>query len=767
MAISRVGSAQAASAASGGDITLTFDVTPSEDDVVIVFAGVTADRASYEPIPTGYTRIINASNTGDTYAEGTWSYKVMTSTPDTSVTIPGSGNAADGQVAIAYVLRGVDTTNVVDVAGASANGALDVEGNPDPPSITPITDGAWVFTSHVMNNPNEATQPPSGYGDFAKANGVDTNRCVGACAGHVIETAAATDPGTFSANGAWSADTQDWTAFSIAIRPSTADDGAPTISGTFTGTAETATTMNTGSVTNNDGDLLVVVASIKVDEINSASISDTAGLTWTEQITDTGAGQHNARVWTAPADGTTTTVTVSGWTTASDGVIICDVVEGTDQTVGATGSNFASGNTKQITTTITTDDPGNLLLAYHFGNTAVKVGPGLFRDGAEVITGGTTGDRVVAESVSRISSGGVDDHFWGDDTSFRSNRNSLAIEVVASVAGAGASETVTDDLGLADSVAETTAFNVAPTDSLGLDDSATQEGAASETVTDGLGLADSVNDVAAYDGAATDTVGLADSVDDVVAYDEGVTDGLGLDDSAAQAGVASEAVADDLGLADSAGAVVGYDGAATDTVGLSDSAEETAAFDGTPTDGVGLADSVDDAVTYDGAVTDGLGLDDSAVYADDAVTATDEVGLSDAVSVGVAYGEGVTDGLGLDDTTTQAGDAVRSTSDTLSLSDALTVLAAFQASATDSLGLSDNVGNVAAYAESANDSASLGDTVAATAAFAASVTDGLGIGDDLRMLGAEIDLAGPFTAVWSTPDRLAVFIPPNRSAEFE
>lgn len=197
-----------AGAINGGDVTLNF--TAIEDDVVIVFGGHKF-RVSTNIGPTvgGWTLIDSyADSSGGSYA-GVW-YKRMTATPDASVTNYGSGSAADAATYGCYVLRGVHA-DVIDVA---ATQGLGTGSNPDGPSITTVTNNAWVL-SLISNHlgSTTASAAPSGYSNLISVGAVDSNPS--AVAGATIEkaTAGAEDPGAFTMTA------NDWVIWSVAIKP--------------------------------------------------------------------------------------------------------------------------------------------------------------------------------------------------------------------------------------------------------------------------------------------------------------------------------------------------------------------------------------------------------------------------------------------------------------------------------------------------------------------------------------------------------------------
>jgi hypothetical protein len=132
-------------------VTFTFDgnlsgglsSSPQQGDIVFIAVGASGGSPVTWTNSSGFTLLNNyyADNIGSN-ADTSFGifYKIMGATPDTSITISGSGF----KVIQAYVLRNVDDTTPLDVTPTSAltttNGST-----ANPPSITPTTSGAAVI----------------------------------------------------------------------------------------------------------------------------------------------------------------------------------------------------------------------------------------------------------------------------------------------------------------------------------------------------------------------------------------------------------------------------------------------------------------------------------------------------------------------------------------------------------------------------------------------------------------------------------------------
>jgi hypothetical protein len=146
-AASLVGTPQNGTSTAGGNVSLSLTVgaAAAKGDVVIVIGGgIFRSGITYGPTTSGYTQIgstqtSGASGTG--IAFGAW-YKVMGSTPDTTVACAGTGTAGDGISYTSRIIRGIQTGSVIDVSAVFSTPTT--ASNPDPPAITPTTNNAVI-----------------------------------------------------------------------------------------------------------------------------------------------------------------------------------------------------------------------------------------------------------------------------------------------------------------------------------------------------------------------------------------------------------------------------------------------------------------------------------------------------------------------------------------------------------------------------------------------------------------------------------------------
>lgn len=178
-------------------------------DYIIVAVG---SPETFDAI-SGYTSLvnINASDSTNTYLRVA---RKIAAGSETSISITGIGDDSTG---LAAVFRGVDNTTPEDVTTTTATGAN--SGEPNPPSITPTTTGAFVLCAGASaTGTTGGTLTQAGdldyFETFSVQGGVPD---VDAAFGYLEWTS-----GAFNA-GAWN-NTQDnsfraWCAASVALRP--------------------------------------------------------------------------------------------------------------------------------------------------------------------------------------------------------------------------------------------------------------------------------------------------------------------------------------------------------------------------------------------------------------------------------------------------------------------------------------------------------------------------------------------------------------------
>lgn len=172
-----------ATTGNGGNVTIDLtslaggsDTSPSENDLVIVSAA--CEAISYPSISTsGYTAL-TSTYANDSYdVRATTRYKVMGATPDTSISVTGSGDANGATAAMAFVFRGIDTTTPINNHFYKHNQLNSVI-----PSFNNVTSGATspklivcpFQSAHTIATSIEFTDVGGYFNDFHYITGNDS-----------------------------------------------------------------------------------------------------------------------------------------------------------------------------------------------------------------------------------------------------------------------------------------------------------------------------------------------------------------------------------------------------------------------------------------------------------------------------------------------------------------------------------------------------------------------------------------------------------------
>src|SRR3546814_833768 len=195
MAIAVVDTASATET-DGADIVLTLPVSSDTGHVVVAgySLGTSGDAAMSETGGT-WTELYDIFADGSVDDNQAAYLKVMGGTPDSSVTFAGAGGVGLEAAAICNVLSGVDTSTPLDTAVQTATATNG--GQPDPPSITTVTDGAAVIAVASVSRSDITPTAPTNYANLVFALAIGGTDTSVASAVRIIATAGAEDPGGF------------------------------------------------------------------------------------------------------------------------------------------------------------------------------------------------------------------------------------------------------------------------------------------------------------------------------------------------------------------------------------------------------------------------------------------------------------------------------------------------------------------------------------------------------------------------------------------
>lgn len=191
------------SAAAAGDLVIATCAT-----------GSVADRSIGISTPAGYTELqeLYSNSTTDTSLSVNW--KIMGSTPDTSVSCGPSGSTADAITGSVHVWRNIDPDNPFDVTETTATGTGTGRANPAP--ITPSTPGAIVLGIGAGAAATGAVYTSSDLSNFITRTSADTYDSFQGI-GSYSWSSGTFDPAQFGGGTTGTGDS--WAAVTLALKP--------------------------------------------------------------------------------------------------------------------------------------------------------------------------------------------------------------------------------------------------------------------------------------------------------------------------------------------------------------------------------------------------------------------------------------------------------------------------------------------------------------------------------------------------------------------
>jgi hypothetical protein len=229
MAISLIGTNQG-SAINGANVVIDLSgLGLAENDLVCVYGGIGGTLNNAGVSTSGYTEPSTKSDTNT--LSTSFSYKKMTSSPDTSVTCLGNSNSLSGVAYVVMAFRGVDTSTPIDATTVVTNGG---NSNPNSAAIVTVTNGAAVISFAAANNDDAGGVIPSGYGDRVYVNQSESLDLTVGGAWKTVASAGSENPPGWTG---FDTGALGWHAYTVALRPGasgTFGDGALSSSGSAT-----------------------------------------------------------------------------------------------------------------------------------------------------------------------------------------------------------------------------------------------------------------------------------------------------------------------------------------------------------------------------------------------------------------------------------------------------------------------------------------------------------------------------------------------------
>ena len=229
MAWQYVGGTSGAGTSSGYTVSLSGTLTggiassPSAGDLVVVFSGF-GNTASSAPAISGNSSGAYQAATAAQHVNDTWDtefrsfYQVMGSTPDTTLTVTRTTNAAYGGATTVHVWRGVHQTNPFIGAATSASGINTSLVNP--PAYNPAVTGCLIIAggAGTQATTGAAFTGFTGMANFLTQKGDGTTSDIDVAMASYAYAGVSFDPPIVS-GGTGGNTSSSWAGVTIAFRP--------------------------------------------------------------------------------------------------------------------------------------------------------------------------------------------------------------------------------------------------------------------------------------------------------------------------------------------------------------------------------------------------------------------------------------------------------------------------------------------------------------------------------------------------------------------
>lgn len=208
------------------DLTGGSGSAPAAGDIVIVAYAVGAATDRTIGVTTAdYTEEQELYANGTSYDSNlSVSWKKMPATPETSVTVSGTGSSFNAGAVAIHVWRGADATTSFDVAETTATGTG--TGRPNPAAITPTTSGAIVIVAGAAAADAGSAFTASELSNFFTDTSPDSEDAMVGL-GSYAWTSGAFDPAAWTGGTTNAGDS--WTAVTLALRPAATQPLTPTL----------------------------------------------------------------------------------------------------------------------------------------------------------------------------------------------------------------------------------------------------------------------------------------------------------------------------------------------------------------------------------------------------------------------------------------------------------------------------------------------------------------------------------------------------------
>ena len=246
----------------------------------------------------------------------------------------------------------------------------------------------------------------------------------------------------------------------------------------------------------------------------------------------------------------------------------------------------------------------------------------------------------------------------------------------------------------------------------------------------------------------SDGLGVSDTIATKTGHARSIPDGLGISDTLARIGTYIRSLASNLATTDTINTARNLKRSMSENVGVSDTLTTKKFVLVTLSDNLGITDVLTRIITFVRSIPDALAISDTlATIRTILRSIADGVGITDVLTSEKFILVAIADGIGLTDTIATIGTFLRGIADGVGLTDVISRIGTFIRSESDNVGVTDTVTASKGVSRTITDGVGITDVIAAILGKLSSIADTLGITDVLTFIrttvvGGRVFIAG-------------------------
>lgn len=397
----------------------------------------------------------------------------------------------------------------------------------------------------------------------------------------------------------------------------------------------------------------------------------------------------------------------------------------------------------EINATILEPSAGNVLIGMYFDDSSFGSWGSSWYQEYEIEAGGTDYTRSVSDNVGitdsiflvldyRITlteSEGITDTLTLAINKVISFADNVGITDVLSTS-VGRIISFADNVGITDTISSVVGIIVSLADSIGITDTVATAREIYKTILDSVGITDTLTTARNIFKTFTDNVGITDILNIAIDKVISIADSVGITDTINSIVKITVSLSDTVGLTDTISKVLNYARTISNTEDITDILSKIGTFKRTFTASVGITDILNISVGRIISIADTVGITDTIATARNLYkTLTNSVGITDTFTKVVGRIIFLSDSVGITDTLATAREIYKTLDNTVGIVDTIVTARGIFITLLDNIGITDTIDAIVKIVVTLSDDVGITDTIATAREIYIILTENEGITD--------------------------------------